>query len=123
MRIADMSRRGLAMLRDGLGSPTFVWKGAEIPCVPNSVATQADPGLGGFDMSIGIRIFIDAREFFSVDTTAVTVDSNIYTADDDRPVPVSGKLCGYNGQTYRIESARLSPDKAFVVIALVDRKK
>lgn len=119
--IADLSRRALSLLRDQLGSPTFTWKGSEIPCVPNTLGTTANVAVGGFDVAISFVLHVDTQEFFSADTSAVTIDGDVYTADDDRPTPVSGKLCGYRGKTYRINSAKLSPCASFIVLELMDR--
>lgn len=121
MSIADLSRGGLSLLRGQLNSPTFTWKNAEIPCVPSTLGTSPQVALGGFDVQVSFMLHVDTQEFFSVDTSAISIDGDIYTADDDRPKPVAGKLCGYRGKTYRIQSAKLSPCGSFIVLTLMDK--
>jgi hypothetical protein len=79
--------------------------------------------VGGFEIPVTLTLHVDTREFFTADTTAETIDGTLYTVDDDRPTPVSGKLCKYRGKDYRIATAKLSPCASFISLELVDRNK
>ncbi len=110
-------------MRVGLGSPTFTWKGAAIPCVPNTLGVGSILEAGGFDMNITLTLYVQRSEFLSVDSTLISVDSEAYTMDNDKPTPMSGKTIGYNGATYRIERTRFSPCGSFLSILCADKNR
>lgn len=120
MSIAAMSKAALRRLRGDLGSPTFTWRGASIPCVPNTLGIGAAIGTGGHDVTVTLNLYVDRVEFLSVDSTLITVDSELYTSDNDVPTPMSGKTILYIGATYRIISARFSPCQSFLVLVCGD---
>lgn len=121
MNIADFSRGALANLRGLLDNPTFTWKNAEVPCVPQTVGELDVVSLGGFDRQIQAKLRVDAREFLTADSTLVTVDSTLYTADNDKPTPVSGKRITFRGRDYKIARASVSPCASYYALELVDR--
>lgn len=121
MNIAGFARAALSQLRDDLDSPTFLWKGKAVPCVPQTVGNLATVAVGGFDVAITATLRVDAREFLTVDSTLKTVDSTLYTSDDDRPVPVSGKRLTFRGQEYKVGRASVSPCASYYSLDLVDR--
>ena len=109
MNIAGFTRGALASLRGDLGSPTFTWRGKDVPCVPSTVGNQAVVALGGFDVQITLTLRVDMREFLTADSTLVTVDSDVYTVDNDMKTPVSGKSVVFRGESYKIATAKRSP--------------
>ena len=121
MNIADFSRASLAKLRGLLDSPTFTWKGKEVPCVPQTAGNLAVVALGGFDVQITLTLRVDAREFLTADSTLVTVDSEVYTSDNQTPTPVSGKPVTFRGHYYKIARASLSPCRSYFSLELIDR--
>jgi hypothetical protein len=121
MAIAELMRAGLTRLRGQLNSPTFTWKERAVPCVPNTLGIGSVVASGGYEMTIGLTLFVDREEFLSVDTTLHTVDSELMTVDDDRPTPVTGKTLVYVGATYRIARTTFSPCGTFIVLMLADK--
>jgi hypothetical protein len=121
VNIADMTRSALATLRGDLENPTFTWKGAEIPCVPNSLGVGSIVEAGGFEMTVTLSLHVDRREFFSADSTLWFADSDLMTMDNDRPTPVSGKTLVYKGATYRIIRTTKTADGASIGLICGDR--
>lgn len=122
-RIGDMTKGALAMLRGDLGQPTFTWKNAEIPCVPNSLSVGSTLSIGGFDMTVTLALFVTRDNFLSVDSTLISVDSEAYTVDNDKPVPMSGKTVVFRGGTYRIVTTKFTPDNEALTIYLGDKNR
>jgi hypothetical protein len=118
--IATLTKAALTRLRGDLDSPVFTWKGVEVPCVPNTLGVGSIIAAGGFEMTVGLSLYVDRDEFFSVDSTLVSVDSELYTSDNDLPTPMSGKTVIYHGATYRIGTARFSPCQTFLVLLMGD---
>jgi hypothetical protein len=121
MSIAAMTRDALRMLRADLESPTFTWKGAEIPCVPNSLGVGSVVEAGGYEMTVTLALHVDRREFFTADSTLWLSDSDLMTMDNDKPTPVSGRTLQYLGQTYRIIRTTKTPDGASIGLICGDR--
>ena len=121
MNIADMTRSALASLRGDLESPVFTWKGAEIPCVPNSLGVGSIVEAGGFEMAVTLSLHVDRREFFSADSTLWFADSDLMTMDNDKPTPVTGKTLVYKGATYRIIRTTKTADGASIGLLCGDR--
>lgn len=118
--IADMTRASLTRLRGLLDSPTFTWKESSVPCVPNTLGVGSIVSDGGYEMTVSLTLYVDRREFLSVDSTLVTIDSELYTMDNDRPTPVTGKLITYQGAQRRIAKTMQTADGACVVLMLAD---
>lgn len=116
-----MTRSALTTLRGDLESPTFTWKGAEVPCVPNSLGVGSVVEAGGYEMAVTLSLHVDRMEFFSVDSTLRFVDSDLMTTDNDKPTPVSGKTLVYKGATYRIIRTTKTPDGASIGLICGDR--
>lgn len=121
MNIADLVRAGLGSLRQDLDNPTFTWHGKDVPCVPQTIGNLAVVALGGFDIQISATLRVDAREFLTADSTLVTVDSTLYSADNDTPTPVSGKRLTFRGKEYKVGRASVSPCASYYSLDLVDR--
>lgn len=120
MKIADMTRAGLSSLRTLLDSPTFTWRSAAVPCVPNTLGIGSIVADGGYDMTVSLTLFVDREEFLTADSTLVTMDSELYTMDNDRPTPVTGKTIVYQGATRRILKTSFSPDGVYVILMCAD---
>ena len=121
MNISEFARSGLASLRTDLGSPVFTWKDKDIPCVPQSAGELNSVTLGGFERQVSITLRVDSREFRSADSSLITIDSELYTSDDDTPRPVSGKRLTFRGKEYKVGRATVSPCQGFISLDLLDR--
>lgn len=121
MSIATLTKAALTRLRGDLDSPVFTWKGAEIPCVPNMLGVGSIVAAGGYEMTTGLSLYVDRAEFLTVDSTLVSVDSELCTSDSNVPTPMSGKTVVYQGATYRIGTARFSPCGTFLVLLMGDK--
>jgi len=120
MSIADFTRSALAGLRADLESPTFTWREASVPCVPNTLGIGSIVSDGGYEMTVSLTLFVDRSEFLSVDSTLVTVDSQLYTMDNDLPTPVTGKTITYQGTVRRILKTMQTADGACIILMLAD---
>lgn len=120
MSIADFTRGALAGLRADLESPTFTWRNASVPCVPNTLGIGSIVSDGGYEMTVSLTLFVDRDEFLSVDSTLITMDSELYTMDDDRPTPVTGKLITYQGAERRIAKTMQTADGACIILMCAD---
>lgn len=116
-----MSKAALTRLRSDLDSPTFTWKGTEVPCVPQTVGVLAVVSLGGFEMQVQATLRVELSEFLSADSTLISADSTLYTDDDDRPRPVTGKTLVFRGRTYKVGRVAVSPCNSYASLDLVDR--
>ena len=120
MSIADFTRSALAGLRADLESPTFTWREASVPCVPNTLGIGSIVSDGGYEMTVSLTLFVDRTEFLTADSTLVTIDSELYTMDDDRPTPVTGKVITYNGAERRIARTMQTADGACIILMCAD---
>jgi len=118
--IADFTRSALAGLRADLESPTFTWREASVPCVPNTLGIGSIVSDGGYEMTVSLTLFVDRAEFLTADSTLVTIDSELYTMDDDRPTPVTGKVIAYQGAERRIAKTMQTADGACIILMCAD---
>jgi len=118
--IADFTRSALAGLRADLESPTFTWREASVPCVPNTLGIGSIVSDGGYEMTVSLTLFVDRAEFLTADSTLVTIDSELYTMDDDRPTPVTGKVITYQGAERRIAKTMQTADGACIILMCAD---
>lgn len=116
MSLASELAGAVDELIDAMDSPTFVWNGVLVPCVPNTFGRRTVLIGGGFEVEADARLFVRRNEFLTADSTLITVDSELFTADNDLPTPVAGKTLRFpggsdsanpGGRTYRIEMARM----------------
>ena len=121
MSISTLTKAALTRLRGDLDSPTFTWREASIPCVPNTLGIGSVIAVGGYEMTVGLSLYVDRAEFMSVDSTLISVDSELYTSDNDLPTPMSGKKITYRGTVYRIITARFSACQTFLVLTCGDQ--
>ena len=89
-------------------TPVFTWRGVEVACIPSSVARGVELDTEGNALTIDLRLIVRRAVFLTADSTLVTVDSDLYTADNATPVPVAGRTLTFRGAEYRILSARES---------------
>ena len=120
MSIADFTRSALAGLRADLESPTFTWREASVPCVPNTLGIGSIVSDGGYEMTVSLTLFVDRTEFLPADSTLVTIDSELYTMDDDRPTPVAGRVITYQGAERRIAKTMQTADGACIILMCAD---
>lgn len=123
MSIADFTRSALAGLRADLESPTFTWKGVQVPCVPNTLGVGSIVADGGYEMTVSLTLYVDFSEFsssISADSTLITIDSELYTVDSDQPTPVTGKVITYQAAERRIARTMVAADGACVVLMCAD---
>lgn len=122
-RISDLMGRALSRLRSDLGGPTFGFNGRAVPCVPNTLSIGSTVAIGGYEIAVSLSIYVDRTEFagaLTVDTELITVDSEIYTVDADGTQPVSGRTLTYQGNAYRIVSARFDASQRYMVLMCAD---
>ena len=120
MSIADFTRGALAGLRADLESPTFTWRNASVPCVPNTLGIGSIVSDGGYEMTVSLTLFVDRDEFLSADSTLVSVDSELFTADNGQRTPVTGKTIIYLGATRRIAKTMQTADGACIILMCAD---
>lgn len=121
MSLRDDIAGALEELEDELGAETFTWKGAEIPCVPNLLNRGAVVVSGGFEATVNFTLVVRKENFISADSTLVTVDSELYTMDSNKPHPVAGRTLTFRGKTYKILTATEDPSRAYYKLDLGDR--
>ena len=114
--IKNLNKNALRKLRIDLGQPTFRWKGADVPCVVNTIRDADELTEGGYQLTDSITLFVDRAEFSTVDTTLITADSSLWFADSDAPPVVSGNVFLFEGRSFRAETAEYSPGGSHLVI-------
>lgn len=103
------------------GTPEeFTWKAIGIPCIANTISRGTVVTLGGFEAEIRFTLIVRRDNFFSADDTLITVDTELFTADDDRPHPVAGRTLIFRGWTYRILRAAEAPGRGHYALDLGD---
>lgn len=103
--LANRLGAALDRLRGLTGNPTFTWKGLAVPCVVNNYARGTVLVVGGFEVRCDCRVFVKKENFLTADSTLVTIDSELFTMDNDKPQPVAGRTLVLAGQRLRIERA------------------
>ena len=104
-----------------LGAPTFTWKNVEVECVPNQLNKGVVVISGGAEMVIGFTLVVRRDNFRSADSTIITVDSELYTADDNLPHPVAGRELTFRGRNYRILTATEDSSRAYYKLDLANK--
>lgn len=91
-----------------------------LPCVPRML-TEADRLTGGgFEHRIIFAVNIRTSYFVTSDSTEITVDSIVFTADDDSPPPRANGLGTFRGRSFRVFSVGEDATRAFVHVVLED---
>ena len=113
----------------GLGCPQIVFSitGADdtltVPFLRGTATDKTKLTMGGFESGILERGVVRMGHFLTADSTEVTVDSDLFTADNSSARPRVDKLCTFNGRTYRIESAQEDGTGAYIRLELGDPNK
>lgn len=107
------------LIEDG-AAPSFTWKGATVPCVPSGLEAGLVVEIGGKEYTVRLRLAVRKKNFLTADSTLVTIDSDLYTADSAVPQPVAGKTLVFRSKTYRIATAKESPARSHYILTLVD---
>lgn len=111
----------LEELEETLGAETFTWKGAEVPCVPNQLNRGTVIIIGGAERVISFTLVVRKAHFLSADSTLVTVDSELWTADSNMPHPVAGRDLEFRGKAYKILTATEDSSRAYYKLDLADK--
>ncbi len=93
--------------------PSFIWKNATVPCVPSLLDAGNEISIGGKFEKVAFTLHVRRVQFLTADSTIVTVDSELITADNLTPTPVVGKTIVFRGKTRRILSASEDASKAY----------
>ncbi len=107
-------------LTPGAAAEYFTWKGAQVPCCCRAESRGLDIDLDGNGGTVAFTLIVRANQFLTADTTLTTVDSDLFTADNNKPVPVAGRKLTMRGREYRILTAKISASQAFYTLQLVD---
>lgn len=112
---------------DGEAAPvTFIWRPdtgpVEVICVPNMAVRGTVLIIGGREVTVQFSLNVRVAYFLTVDSTLVTVDSELYTSDNDTPRPVAGMFLQFRGRDYRIFSAGLDATGVYFNLVCVDRQ-
>lgn len=118
MSIAADIRAMMADMRTALDSPTFGWKGVDVPCIPTRWGQTQTLDVGGWSETFTLRLLVDYDEWLTMDSTLVTMDSTLYTMDSDVPVPVIGQTLTYGGKTHRIVGLDRDPARSYWTLVL-----
>jgi len=114
---------GLAELEELTGSETFTWKEAAVLCVARTLTATNAWEVGSLADNSTVRLYVRREVFLTVDSTLVTIDSELWTADNDMPHPVAGKTLVFRGKTWRINSAREAGTRSHYELDLSDSNK
>lgn len=97
---------GLEELEDLTGNETFTWNNAEVLCVARSLLGTNAWEVGGLADNSTERLYVWREQFLTADSSLVTVDTELFTADSDMPHPVAGRTLTFRGKAWRINAAR-----------------
>lgn len=111
----------MMVLPDGT-SPSFLWRGATVPCIPNMLEAGNVVVQGGREDTVVCSLNVSAIQFLTIDSSLITIDSDLFTTDDVTPTPVAGKNLIFRGKTYKIFSAALDGSSAYFKIVLTSSK-
>lgn len=106
MALTLSTTRALRRLEARLNTPTFVWKGHTIPCVPSSQRVGAQIDLGGYVYTVSLTIIVRKAVMptgITVDSTLITIDTTHITADmTEAGEPFPGEKVGRSSKQYRV---------------------
>lgn len=91
-----------------------------VPVIPNMLSEENPLLPGGFESEIRHHLTIRIGHFITADNTEITVDSDLFTADNMSPRPRPNKLCSFRGKRYRVLSVAEDGTRAYLRVALVD---
>ena len=112
-------RRGLELHERRLGSQTFTWKGAEIPCSPSSERRGLVLSVnGGFEREVQLSLIVRRENFPTADLSTITADATDWTTDEDKPNPTAGRKLTFRGNEWRILSVTEAAGRSHFVVDL-----
>ena len=100
--------------------PVFLWKSAEVPCIPSSAETGFIIVSGGQEMQVKLSLNVLISHFHTADTTLNWADSTLWTVDDDTPHPVASRKLTFRGTEFRILTVNRDVSSAFYKLTLGD---
>ena len=133
-----------------MGNPSFLWQGQLVRCVPAAITDTNSVISGGFQDNVQARILVKFSDWRLADSTLVTVDATVWSADvgssADRllqesgslilqentdsllmtfgkMIPVVGRLVTYDGRQLRIMSVKRDGSGAYYAIELGAKTK
>lgn len=89
-----------------------------VPVVPNGVSDSTIVQIGPLAEQVSEVVFIRTGHFLTADNTEVTVDSDLFTADNSTARPRSGKTCTFRGRTMRIITTEEDGTRAYIKVFL-----
>ena len=133
-----------------MGNPSFLWQGQLVRCLPAAITDANSVISGGFQDNVQARILVKLSDWKLADSTLVTVDATVWSADvgssadrllqesgslilqenTDRllmtfgkMVPVVGRLVTYDGRQLRIMSVKRDGSGAYYALELGSKTK
>jgi hypothetical protein len=93
-----------------------------LPCAPNTQTISNRLDVGPLIEDTDITVFIRKGHFVTADNTIITVDTDLFTADNASPRPRAGKICEFRGQEWRILLVHEDPSGAYLKLHLGSAK-
>lgn len=118
--LAASTKSMLGIMRSLAGNEAFTWKGSAVQCVADDLGETDVVMIGGNEVQLSFRLFVDHDEFFTIDTTLVTIDSELWYTDSDKPRPVVGALLVFRGQSLRISRVTVASVQSHYILELSD---
>jgi len=133
-----------------MGNPSFIWQGQLVRCLPAAITDTNSVISGGFQDNVQARILVKFSDWRLADSTLVTVDATVWSADVGsnadrllqenggllfqentdrilisfgRMIPVVGRLVTYDGRQLRIMSAKRDGSGAYYALELGAKTK
>lgn len=148
--IATSLQLGMSVLQGAMGNPSFIWQGQLVRCLPAAITDTNSVISGGFQDNVQARILVKFSDWRLADSTLVTVDATVWSADVGsnadrllqenggllfqentdrilisfgRMIPVVGRLVTYDGRQLRIMSAKRDGSGAYYALELGAKTK
>lgn len=148
--IATSLQLGMSVLQGAMGNPSFLWQGQLVRCLPAAITDTNSVISGGFQDNVQARILVKFSDWRLADSTLVTVDATVWSADVGsnadrllqenggllfqentdrilisfgRMIPVVGRLVTYDGRQLRIMSAKRDGSGAYYALELGAKTK
>lgn len=148
--IATSLQLGMSVLQGAMGNPSFIWQGQLVRCLPAAITDTNSVISGGFQDNVQARILVKFADWRLADSTLVTVDATVWSADVGsnadrllqenggllfqentdrilisfgRMIPVVGRLVTYDGRQLRIMSAKRDGSGAYYALELGAKTK
>ena len=124
MTIREQQANSIDWLRERLdpeGGESFTWQDTiTVPCIVDTLLRGLELHPGGKRNTVVFTLRVKRSEFLTADSSLITVDSELWTADDTGRHPVAGKTLVFRGKTYRIGTASEDGSRAYYKLDLVD---